>query len=191
MAPLLPLVDDETAPPSDMREPSFEQDRDDHDRLLDEREHGDLEFSDEERLELFRLTLFQNHLPPLPTIPDHHVCWLTTTNPRDSIAFRKRMGYKLIEAAEVPGFEHSTVKDGDYAGYIGVNEMVAAKLPLRLYAMYMTEAHHTQPLREEERLKNDFETIKEQVSKKTEVFEEPGNAALGRARRPRFEGLSG
>jgi len=33
-----------------------------------------------------------------------------------------RLGYELIRADEIPGFEHLGLKSGDYPGVIGVNE---------------------------------------------------------------------
>lgn len=105
--------------------------------------------SDEERREAYRKALYQTHLPDLPPIKGFHVCWLTTTNPKDSIPGRIRIGYELIKASEVPGFEYANVKTGEYAGCIGVNEMLAAKLPLNDYEDYMTISHHEQPLEEE------------------------------------------
>ena len=45
-----------------------------------------------------------------------------------------------------------TQKTGEYAGCIAVNEMIAAKLPESLYQRYMKEAHHDAPLREEDKL---------------------------------------
>jgi hypothetical protein len=108
------------------------------------------ELSDSERREAYRKALYQTHLPDLPPLKGYHVCWLTTTNPKDSIPGRLRIGYELIKAAELPGFEYANVKTGDYAGYIGVNEMLAAKLPLHLYEEFMTISHHEQPLEEEQ-----------------------------------------
>lgn len=105
--------------------------------------------SDDERREAYRKGLYQSHLPDLPPIPGFHVCWLTTMNPKDSIAARIRLGYELIKAAEIPGFEFANVKTGEYAGCVGINEMLAAKLPLQLYEDYMTISHHEQPLEEE------------------------------------------
>jgi hypothetical protein len=107
------------------------------------------ELSDSERREAYRKALYQTHLPDLPPIKGHHVCWLTTTNPKDSIPGRLRLGYELIKASEIPGFEYANVKTGEYAGYIGVNEMLAAKIPLPLYEDFMTISHHEQPLEEE------------------------------------------
>jgi hypothetical protein len=167
--------------------------RDDSDRALDEREHGDRELSDDERLELFRLSLFQNQLPSLPQIPGFHMCWLTTANPRDSIQGRLRLGYTLVRAAEMPGWEHSVLTGGQFEGCVGVNEMVAAKLPLRLFEMYMTEAHHNQPLAEEGKLRATLDAIRDQARGKGAALTlEEGMAALGqRPRRAHFEEIHG
>lgn len=124
------------------------------------------ELSDADRLELFRSTLNQSHLPNLPPIPGYHVCWLTTTNPRDSIQRRLMLGYELIQSKDVPGFELTSVKSGDFTGYIGVNEMVAAKLPESLYRLYMTESHHVAPNKEEERMNATVDTIREEAAKR-------------------------
>lgn len=120
------------------------------DRRLQERTVTEnRELSDTERREAYRKALYQTHLPDLPPIKGYHVCWLTTTNPKDSIPGRIRLGYELIKASEIPGFEYANVKTGEYTGYIGINEMLAAKLPLALYEDYMTISHHEQPLEEE------------------------------------------
>jgi len=144
--------------------------------------------SDEERREAYRKGLYQSHLPDLPPIKGYHVCWLTTMNPKDSIASRMRLGYELIKAAEIPGFEFANVKTGEYAGCVGINEMLAAKLPLDLYQDYMTISHHEQPLEEEG-------AIVAEVLKQAEatggliggVKLEPGTAQLGKGPEvPRF-----
>ena len=87
------------------------------------------EISDEERVEMFRQQFFQSSLPDLPKIPGWHTCWLTTTNPRDSIQMRIRLGYQPVKPEDVPGWEYATLKTGDWVGFIGVNEMLAFKLP--------------------------------------------------------------
>jgi len=109
----------------------------------------DRKISDTDRLDMFRQSLFQSALPDLPEIPGYHVCWLTTTNPRDSIHSRRSLGYEPVLPEEVPGWDYASLKTGEYAGLIGVNEMVAFKLPMRLYEMYMNEAHHERPNAEE------------------------------------------
>lgn len=119
--------------------------------------------TDEERVEMFRQQFFQSALPDLPKIPGWHTCWLTTTNPRDAIQMRVRLGYEPIRPDEVPGWEYATLKTGEYAGMIGVNEMLAFKLPDNLYQLYMREAHYDAPNREEGRLAETAEGIADEA----------------------------
>lgn len=102
--------------------------------------------SDDERLEMFRRELYNDALPNLPQIPGYHCCWLTTNfQGGDTIHKRLRLGYELIRSEEIPGYDHISLKTGEYAGHIGVNEMVAAKIPEGLYRGYMRISHHEQP----------------------------------------------
>lgn len=103
------------------------------------------ELSDDDRIEMFRKTLFNDVLPDLPEIPGYHVCWLSTNHPNDTIATRMRLGYEMIKAHEVHGMEYVSLKTGDYAGGVGINEMVAFKISSKLYQAYMQEAHHAKP----------------------------------------------
>ena len=123
------------------------------------------EISDDERLEMFRMQLYNDALPNIPDIPGFHVCWLTTTNKNDTIQQRLRLGYQLIKASDVPGMDLVTQKTGEYAGCIAVNEMIAAKLPMSLYQRYMKEAHHDAPLREEDKLAETAELMREQAER--------------------------
>jgi hypothetical protein len=123
------------------------------------------EMTDDERLEMFRMNLYNDHLPNIPDIPGYHVCWLTTTNKSDTIQQRSRLGYELIRAEDVPGMELVTQKTGEYAGCIAVNEMLAAKLPLSLYYRYMQEAHHDAPMREENKLEETAQMMREQAER--------------------------
>ena len=70
------------------------------------------EISDDERLEMFRMQLYNDALPNIPDIPGFHVCWLTTTNKNDTIQQRLRLGYQLIKASDVPGMDLVTQKTG-------------------------------------------------------------------------------
>ena len=135
------------------------EDRQLHDRAATEKR----ELSDDDRLEMFRAQFFNAALPDLPTIDGYHVCWLTTTNPRDPVVGRLRLGYSLIKSSEIPGYEAISLKTGEYAGCIGVNEMLAAKLPDSLYQRYMNEAHHNAPAREDEKLADTVRAIQEQA----------------------------
>jgi hypothetical protein len=121
------------------------------------------EVTDDDRLEMFRAQLFNDALPDLPNIPGYHMCWLTTTNPRDPIHRRIQLGYEPIKASEVPGMEFASVKTGEWAGMIGVNEMIAFKLPETLYQRFMQEAHHDAPLREENKLAETAEIMRQQA----------------------------
>lgn len=144
--------------------------------------------SDEERVEMFRQQFFQSSLPDLPSLPGYHTCWLTTTNPRDSIHVRMRLGYEPIKPDDIPGWEYVSVKTGEWAGFIGVNEMLAFKLPMSLYEKYMKEAHHDAPLREEESLMALTENLKNQMDAgNSKLFIGEGVAELGRAREARFD----
>jgi hypothetical protein len=121
------------------------------DRATDSREtNQDRELTDEERVDMLRRTLFQSSLPDLPRIPGFHVFWATTTNPRDPVHGRLRLGYSIIKTSDVPGWEELSIKTGEYAGAIGINEMIGMKIPLHLYESFMREVHHDEPLRQEQ-----------------------------------------
>lgn len=123
------------------------------------------QLSDDDRVEMFRQQFYQSALPDLPPIPGYHTCWLTTTNPRDSVQARMRLGYEPIKPEDAPGYEYITLKTGEYAGLIGVNEMLAFKLPLRLYQAFMEEAHFNAPMREDEKLVAMTEAMQEQAER--------------------------
>ena len=145
------------------------------DRALSE----DRQLSDDERLDMFRSQFSQAALPDLPPIPGYHVCWLTTTNTRDTIAMRTRLGYEPVKPEDIPGWDHATMKTGEYTGLIAGNELLAFKLPLHLYERYMREAHHEAPLREQEKLTANVDALKESAqSKGADVVEFDGMQEL-------------
>ena len=47
------------------------------------------EVTEDERVEMFRQSFFQSSLPDLPKLPGWHCCWLTTTNPRWLLPYKK------------------------------------------------------------------------------------------------------
>ena len=146
------------------------------------------EVSEDERVAMFRQQFFQSSLPDLPKIPGWHTCWLTTTNPRDSINMRIRLGYEPIKPEDVPGWEYATIKTGDWVGFIGVNEMLAFKLPISLYEKYMREAHHDAPLREEEKLTDTAEFLEQQArASKSKLVMGDGNREIGEHREAQFD----
>lgn len=149
--------------------------RQSEDRAVTERR----DISDTDRLRMFQNQLFNDALPDLPVIPGWHLCWLTTTNTRDSIHRRMQLGYEPVRPEEVPGMEYATQKTGEWAGMIGVNEMLAFKLPMSLYEMFMQEAHHDAPNREEGKLSDTADFIRNQGARdNVEVYEEEGYSDL-------------
>ena len=160
------------------------------DRHMDDRKvTEDRALSDDQRVDEFRQQYFQSALPDIPKIPGYHVCWLTTENPRDPIHSRIRLGYEPIKAHDIPGWEHAMLKTGEWEGCIGVNEMIAFKLPLELYESYMSINHHEQPLSEEEKLSSQLRAMEAEMTAASKrgvvsLELEDGTAALGVAPKP-------
>lgn len=127
------------------------------DRELQERTlTQDTELSDEVRLEMLRGG-GQSILPSIPGIDGYHSCWLSTTNGNDPIHRRIQLGYSPVKATDVPGFAFSSIKSGEWQGCIGVNEMIAFKIPNDLHNKYMQELHYHAPNREEEGINSIYE----------------------------------
>lgn len=143
------------------------------DRAMEDREvTHNREVTDDDRLEMFRQQLFNDALPDLPNIPGYHVCWLTTQNPRDPIHRRMQLGYTPVTAAEAPGLEYASTKTGEWQGFIAVNEMLAFKLPLKLYHAFMEEAHHNAPARDQSKLTDTADFLRQQAKAKGSDLEE-------------------
>jgi hypothetical protein len=139
----------------------------------------DREQTDADRLEIFRGSFAQAALPDIPPIPGFHVVWLASNNPRDSLAMRHRMGYTPVTSEDVKGFEFVTDKGGVTDGLIRVNEMVAYKLPMSLYNLYMRENHHHRPMAEQGKLTDTVTQLKQSAQRKgADVDEGDGVEAL-------------
>jgi hypothetical protein len=136
--------------------------------------------TDADRLALFRMAHAQAALPDLPPIPGYHVCWLTSTNSKDSLAFRRRLGYEPIKPEELVGFgEFAVGQGGTVDGLVHVNEMVAFKLPLDVYNQYMQENHHYAPAREDEKLTDTAQQTAQTLARKTGKEVELGDGIEG------------
>lgn len=158
------------------REGASRADRADKERVVTQ----DREITDEERLDLLRQSYFQSALPDLPKIPGYHTCWLTTQNPRDPIHGRIRLGYQLLQASDVPGWEYAGLKGGEWDGVLGVNEMLAAKIPVHLFEKFMATLHHEQPLFEEMAIKAKGEQKQEEAAALgAAIIPEQGQRILG------------
>jgi len=135
-------------------------------RELDDRSVSeDRVATEDDRLKMFQQQMYSDALPNLPEIPGYHTCWLTTTNPRDPIHTRIMWGYEPIKAQDVKGLEYLSLKTGEYSGMIGVNEMVAFKLPLSLYEKMMQIAHHERPAEQENMIASTIESQREQAER--------------------------
>lgn len=109
------------------------------------------ELTDDERVAMMRGGFFREVLPDLPLKPGFHRVWLTTTNPRDPIGGRLRMGYRLLSHEDLgPGWELHKAISAEYAGLVTINEMVAAEVSESLYQRFAKETGHNMP-RERER----------------------------------------
>jgi len=125
----------------------------------------DRSVSDDDRLDAYRNAMHQSALPDLPKIDGYHCCWLTTQNPRDPVHRRLRLGYELIKPEELGGAHYETLKTGEWSGAIGVNEMIAAKIPLRLHLKFMAHSHSELPFQQEQSLKQRAAALAKQAEK--------------------------
>ena len=145
----------------------------------------DRNLTEDDRLEMFRNALFNDALPDLPELPGYHMCWLTTQNSRDPIHRRMQLGYEPVKPEEIPGMEYASIKTGEWSGFIGVNEMLAFKLPMSLYEKFMQEAHHDAPLREEDKLAEVAEMMRDQAERAGSTMYEGDGLSEMREHNPR------
>lgn len=178
-------LDDDVVGQRDSRLSVRREERRDDRRAEDRSVTENREVSEDDRLEMFRMQLHNDALPDLPDLPGYHVCWLTTTNTRDSIHRRMQLGYEPVRPDEVPGMEYASQKTGEWAGFIAVNEMLAFKLPQSLYERFMQEAHHDAPMREEDKLAEVADSIREQAERSGSTTYEGDGIAELRDSKPR------
>lgn len=144
------------------------------DRAMDDRKvTANRELTDKERIAEFRAKFMESVLPNLPAPPGMHPFWASTTHQQQTIASLVRMGYTPIRKSDIPGWDLATgIETGEYAGCIGMKEMIAFMLPEFLYQEYMMINHHERPLEEEDKLKANLAHMNETARTK-------GGAVLG------------
>ena len=141
------------------------------------------ELTDAERLRLFQEDHYQAALPDLPKKDGYHMCWLSTTSQSSPIPRKIKLGYKLCTPADIPGWDFHLIKGGAYEGYIGVNEMIAAMIPLSLYKQYMRISHYQLPNEQEGAIIDKADEMADSARRaKAKVTEEEGTAEM---RKPR------
>jgi hypothetical protein len=156
--------------------------------VRDEREDEaveDRELSDDERFALFQESFVQSVLPKPPQFEGYHSCWLTTSNSRDTIDNRRRLGYTLVPISAVHGWKGSSLKSGEYPGIVSVNEMLLGRIPLRLYNRYMKEVHETLPRSEEEKVKSTVDSLKENAAAENAHIRDEGDGTADLVQRAR------
>lgn len=141
-------------------------------------------------------------LPPPPEVPGYHSFWATTTNAKDPIEGRQRLGYTFITRAEAPNFEFSSLKSGETTeDRIMINEMVAMKLPYEDWKSDMTDMHFTLPKEQLIQLRNKARHMTDGRGKKIaytgrngqEGFEEgatDGFIDLAKMKQPTLQGVA-
>lgn len=137
-------------------------------------------FSSPERVFNFRDEWSANALPTPPEIPGYHQCWLSTTNSYDPIHRRMRMGYEPVKADEVEGFETFKMRSGEFAGFVGCNEMMLFKIKIEVYQDMMAYFHHERPLEDEEAIKNNEALKDDQAVSVAQKPEDDGFKSLGK-----------
>ncbi len=94
-------------------------------------------------------------LPNPPKIPNFHTFWATTTNNKDSVENRQRMGYSFVTRAEMPDFLLSSQKMGESTeDRIMVNEMVLMKIDEATWEDDMLYKHYDLPAESMKNLKD-------------------------------------
>jgi hypothetical protein len=144
--------------------------------VSDRRVTEDREKTDPVRLKKLLDSFSQAHLNDLPAIPGYHVMWATTTNKADTIQGRLNAGYELVTAEDLPpGYQDMIQKTGDWPGAVGVNEMIALKLPQELYEAAMLHLHTTLPGQEDDKLRAMYDVLRDMAAqKKLQLFEGDG-----------------
>lgn len=91
----------------------------------------------------FDKTFDHTEFKSLPDVLDDdvwHYCWVDTSNPSNVLKYRDpRVGYEPVPPEQMPEYlgQTLTLKDGQFAGYIGVREMVLHRVPQARYAAMM------------------------------------------------------
>lgn len=95
-------------------------------------------------------------LPPAPELPGFHTFWATTTNNKDTVENRQRMGYSFVTRSQLPDFVlSSSQKSGEITtDRIMVNEMVLMKIPMELWQDDMMYKHYDMPKESIQNLKD-------------------------------------
>jgi hypothetical protein len=93
-----------------------------------------------------------NQLPFPDPIPGYRYFWASKSNSYDTVAYRMKLGYRLVLPSEVPGFvpEHTSSQNE-----VTINEMVLMVIPVSRWLQLMKLHHRTEPDRYDEGIVGD------------------------------------
>lgn len=131
--------------------------------VSDRRFTQDRELTDRVRASSRRDEFRTNILPDPPEVPGFKLIWLSTTHNGDTIPERMRRGYLPVKVEDVPGYDSWQIKSGEWAGYVGVREMLLFKIKAEQWAEDMQYLHHDAPMSEEEGIKQDIMGMKNEL----------------------------
>jgi hypothetical protein len=150
--------------------------------------------ADDDRYAAFLGQIESKVLPDLPNMPGYHVCWASTTSKHDTIPKRIQMGYEFVKPEMLQGWGEENLglylKSETYQDVISLNEMIAMRIPERLFQRFMRHLHHTLPISEEEKIKaSNAQLAAEAEERGGRLMESSGMTELvQRAPEPRFVG---
>lgn len=85
-------------------------------------------------------------LPTPPAMPGFHLFWATTTNNKDTVENRQRLGYAFVTRDELPDFCLNSQKSGEATDdRIMINEMVLMKINEQDFVDDVIYKHHDLP----------------------------------------------
>lgn len=137
-------------------------------------------------------------LPAPPAVAGYHSFWATTTNTKDTVESRQRLGYTFITRDEVPNYEFDKLKSGDTSSdRIMIAEMVAMKLPLEVWKEDMMDIHHNMPTEMARGIKDNIVKMKDgrgnDIAYTGGSFNggmDEGFNSLGQAKPPSLQGVA-
>lgn len=136
-------------------------------------------------------------LPTPPRMPGYHLFWATTTNTKDTVEQRQRLGYEFVTQSELPDFNLSTQKSGETTtDRIMVNEMVLMKINETDWEDDMMYKHHDLPNESIDNLKNRVSVMQDGRGRNVgytggefQNGQADGFATLNKYRAPTLEGV--
>lgn len=152
------------------RDPSRSSSRSSRESADASRNDGGDTISMEEREEMLRDEYLQNALPNPPKKPGTHYFYASLNNQYTPVSWYLKLGYRPVRVDEMPGFADATrrIDNGEYAGCVGVNEMLLLKISEEGYQQIMRKIHHERAGEELGRIRQSVDSVKDAVGEDKE-----------------------